>query len=113
MTPEISLILPAYNDAHVIPVTIGEGARYFDSGAWGYEIIVAADGIDGTREIVREMAKTNPALHATGADTRLGEGFGIREAVAIATGKITGYAGADMVSHPELKAAETKWESVQ
>ena len=59
MTPEISLILPAYNEARVIAATIGEAVRYFDSRGWSYQIIVAADGADGTREIVRQMALAN------------------------------------------------------
>ena len=95
MTPQISLILPAYNEARVIPVTIGEAVRYFDSRGLSYQIIVAADGTDGTREIVRKMAATNPALIATGADARRGKGLGIREAVAIASGAVIGYADAD------------------
>ena len=95
MTPEISLILPAYNEARVIPVTIGEAVRYFESRGMSYQIIVAADGNDGTREIVRRMAATNPALHTTGKDARRGKGLGIREAVAMATGQIIGYADAD------------------
>src|SRR5665811_2447509 len=95
MTPDISLILPAYNEARVIPLTIGEAVRYFDSRGLRYQVIVAADGTDGTREIVRQMAATNPALFATGADARRGKGLGIREAVAIATGTVIGYADAD------------------
>src|ERR1035441_7716884 len=69
MIPQISLILPAYNEARVIAVTIGEAVRYFESRGLSYQIIVAADGADGTREIVGQMAKTNPALHVTGAAT--------------------------------------------
>ena len=95
MNPDISLILPAYNEARVIPVTIGEAVRYFESRKLRYEIIVAADGGDGTREVVREMARTNPALQATGAEARRGKGLGIREAVAVASGAIIGYADAD------------------
>jgi len=95
MTPEISLILPAYNESRVIPKTIGEAVDYFESRKLTYEIIVAADGADGTREIVRSMAATNPALHAIGANARRGKGRGVREAVGMATGKIIGYADAD------------------
>src|SRR5450432_725589 len=93
--PDISLILPAFNEARAIPVTIGEAVRYFTSRGLRYEIIVAADGGDGTREIVREMARENPALQAIGSEARRGKGIGIREAVAIATGAIIGYADAD------------------
>src|ERR1039457_3499390 len=88
MTPEISLILPAFKEAHVIPVTIGQAVRYFDSRGMTYQIIVAADGADGTREIARQMAATNPALSVTGADARRGKGLGIRAAGAVAAGTI-------------------------
>jgi len=95
MAPDISLILPAYNEARVIPTTVGEAVRYFDSRRMSYQIIVAADGNDGTREIVREMSATNPALSAIGNVQRSGKGLGIRNAVAAATGAIIGYADAD------------------
>src|SRR5260370_39634335 len=94
MTPEISLILPAYNEARVIPVTIAEAVRYFESRGLRYQIIVAADGTDGTREIVREMAATKPALAATGPDARRGKGRGIRQAGAVPNGNTNGHADA-------------------
>ena len=92
---DITLILPAYNEARVIPATIGDAVRYFEARGMRYEIIVAADGTDGTREIVRDLARSNPALSAIGSDARRGKGLGIREAVAIAGGNIVGYADAD------------------
>src|SRR5690348_11402956 len=93
--PDISLILPAYNEARVIPQTIGEAVRYFTGAGLRYEIIVTADGTDGTREAVHEMARSNPALRAIGEDRRRGKGRGIREAVALAAGAVIGYADAD------------------
>ncbi len=92
---DISLILPAYNEARAIAATIGEAVRYFESRGLRYEIIVAADGADGTREIVRGMARSNPALSALGSEARRGKGLGIRNAVAQAAGRIIGYADAD------------------
>src|SRR6516165_4174475 len=95
MTPDISLILPAYNEARIIPATIGEAVDYFGARGLSYEIIVAADGVDGTREIVRKMAEANLRLAAIGSDQRRGKGLGIREAVNLANGAIIGYADAD------------------
>jgi glycosyltransferase involved in cell wall biosynthesis len=95
MDPYLSLILPAYNEARVIPTTLGEAVAYFDSRGLSYEIIVAADGADGTREIVRKMAQANPALTAIGSEQRCGKGLGIRNAVALARGRFIGYADAD------------------
>jgi dolichyl-phosphate beta-glucosyltransferase len=93
--PDISLILPAYNEVQSIGQTICEAICYFESRRLRYEIIVAADGSDGTRDLVREMARQHPALRAIGEETRRGKGRSVREAVALATGAIIGYADAD------------------
>jgi len=93
--PDISLILPAFNEARVIALTIADAVHYFDKRGLRYEIIVAADGSDGTRELVRELARENPALDAIGHQERRGKGRGIREAVARASGAVIGYADAD------------------
>jgi dolichyl-phosphate beta-glucosyltransferase len=93
--PYLTLILPAYDEARAIGATIAEAVKYFQTQAISYEIIVAADGKDGTRELVTQMARANTALRTIGQDARLGKGRGIREAVALATGDFIGYADAD------------------
>ena len=92
---ELTLILPAYNERASIAATIEEAFAYFERRSIVAEIIVAADGNDGTREIVREMAAQNPYLRVIGHEERLGKGRGIREAVKLARGRIIGYADAD------------------
>src|SRR5271165_5524232 len=76
--PEVSLILPAYNEAATIRNTIAEAVDYFSQRGIRYEIIVAADGDDGTREAVAEMSLRNPALRALGGKERRGKGRGVR-----------------------------------
>lgn len=95
MQPRISLIFPAYNEAGRIENTLRETIEYFKKRHLSYEIIVAADGADNTREIVRGLAATDPAIHVIGQPERRGKGRGIREAVAMSTGEIVGYADAD------------------
>ena len=92
---DVSLILPAYNEAASIACTIAEAVSYFEIRRQTYEIIVSADGDDGTREIVAELGRKNPALRAIGQPGRHGKGHGIREAVRLATGTIIGFADAD------------------
>lgn len=94
-TPQISLILPAFNEAATIRNTIDEAIEYFSGRGSRYEIIVAADGDDGTREVVAEMARKNSRLRVIGDRARLGKGRGVRLAMALATGDIVGYADAD------------------
>jgi dolichyl-phosphate beta-glucosyltransferase len=93
--PYLTLILPAYNESLTIASTISKTISYFDLRGYSYQIIVAADGTDGTRETVASLGRTNPRILVTGHAERLGKGRGVREAVAMATGEIIGYADAD------------------
>ena len=93
--PDLTLILPAFNEAGTIAATLREAADYCRSRSLAYEFIVAADGNDGTREICRGMAGADPAIRVIGGVERRGKGRGIREAVALAAGAVIGYADAD------------------
>src|SRR5207253_462659 len=92
---DVSLILPAFNEAGRIRETIAQAVDYLRSRGYRYEVIVAADGNDGTRELVQELGRTESGIHVIGHPERLGKGRGIREAVALATGAVIGYADAD------------------
>jgi dolichyl-phosphate beta-glucosyltransferase len=92
---DLSLILPAYNEFASIASTIDQAFAYFQNRGIRAEIVVAADGNDGTRELVRKKATGNPYLVAIGHEQRCGKGRGVREAVALARGRFIGYADAD------------------
>ncbi|MGC9949259.1 MAG: dolichyl-phosphate beta-glucosyltransferase [Bryobacteraceae bacterium] len=92
---DVSLILPAYNEAATIAATIRETGDYFRSRGLRYEIIVAADGGDGTRELAEETARQGEPVRVIGNRERSGKGRGVREAMALARGNIAGYADAD------------------
>lgn len=94
-TPYVSLILPAYNEAAVISTTIKEALAFCDAAALTCEIIVVADGNDGTREIVSELAAADPRIKCMGSSQRSGKGRAVREAVELASGAVIGYADAD------------------
>lgn len=93
--PLLTLVFPAYNEARTIANTVQEAIRYLDQKQITYEIIVSADGNDGTREIVADLGKSNPRIRAIGSPERGGKGKGIRDAVAIAEGKWIGFSDAD------------------
>lgn len=95
LQPDISLILPAYNEAKTIVNTVREAHRYFLSRGLTSQIIVAADGNDGTREKARELSAEIPGIIVLGSPQRSGKGKGIRLGVEQATGAIIGFADAD------------------
>jgi len=92
---DISLILPAYNEAGTITATLKEAAGYFRARSRTYEIIVSADGDDGTRERAREFSRNDSSIRVIGEPARRGKGKGIREGVMLATGDVIGFADAD------------------
>jgi glycosyltransferase involved in cell wall biosynthesis len=92
---DISLILPAYNESATILGTLAEVTGYFRKRALSYEVIVAADGTDGTRERAREFSRKDPAVQVIGQAMRCGKGKGIRDSVKIASGRVIGFADAD------------------
>ncbi len=94
-TPELSLILPAYNERATICQTVRAVQAYLEHRGSSYEVLVAADGNDGSREAVAEMARNDRRLHVLGSAERGGKGKGIRLAVARARGEIIGFLDAD------------------
>ena len=56
---------------------------------------MAADGDDGTRELVMQIAVRQPRLKVIGHRERGGKGRGIREAIALARGDVIGFVDAD------------------
>lgn len=93
--PQITLILPAYNEAKHIERTVHSAISFFEMRGLEYEIIVSADGNDGTREIVSNISKSNSCVSVIGSPERRGKGYGIRQAVSLARGEIIGFADAD------------------
>jgi dolichyl-phosphate beta-glucosyltransferase len=92
---DLTLILPAYNECASIAATIEQAFAYFASRGIKAELIVSADGNDGTRELVGGMIAAHPALRVIGRVERSGKGRGIREALPLAHGRFIGYADAD------------------
>jgi dolichyl-phosphate beta-glucosyltransferase len=95
LQPDISLILPAYNESKTIVNTVREAHAYFQSRNLSSQIIVSADGTDGTREKSVELAGEIPGIIVLGSPRRSGKGRGIRLGVEQATGTIIGFADAD------------------
>ena len=95
MRPSVSLILPAYNEAARIEHTVRRASAYFERRGTIYEIIVSADGTDGTRDIASSLISSIPSLRVIGSRERRGKGIGIRDAVKLTVGNVVGFADAD------------------
>ena len=94
MTPRLSVIVPAYNEVATIQKTLRSIDRYLRHHEYTYEVIVAADGMDGTREAAQALAGELP-VKVLGMPERRGKGRGVREGIRAATGEIIGFLDAD------------------
>jgi dolichyl-phosphate beta-glucosyltransferase len=93
--PYLSLVVPAYNEVNAISRTLAAITTYLDAQGYGYEVIVAADGNDGTREKVAEIAAHDPRISVIGSAERGGKGRGVRNGVFRAGGEVIGFLDAD------------------
>ncbi len=93
--PDLSLIVPAYNEAGRIGGLLAGLRHYLDGRRPSYEIIVCADGNDGTRELVARDFGNDRRVTILGSVERRGKGHAIRQGVARACGRTVGFLDAD------------------
>ncbi len=99
---ELSILLPAYNEASQIERCIKAVEAAVKSFCKSYEIIVSEDGsTDGTETIVGNMAKFNPNLVLLHHTTRLGKGKAIKNALSSSKGKFITFMDVDLATDLE------------
>jgi glycosyltransferase involved in cell wall biosynthesis len=107
--PTLSIIVPAYNEAKSINRTLDAIQSHLDQQPYRYEIIVSADGDDGARELVAERAARDARVRVIGSPARGGKGRGVRNGVALASGRIIGFVDADYKTPIEELAKLLPW----
>jgi dolichyl-phosphate beta-glucosyltransferase len=91
----VGVVLPAYNEVESIGATLQEIADYFATKPYDFEVVVAADGNDGTRDLVRDIGRRDPRFKVIGGPERLGKGRGVREGLRVVRGDVIGFVDAD------------------
>ncbi|HET9847570.1 MAG TPA: dolichyl-phosphate beta-glucosyltransferase [Candidatus Dormibacteraeota bacterium] len=97
MRPEISIVIPAFNEAPRLPATLDRIQRYLAQLPTTAEVIVADDGSrDATAEVVRQRAAQWPQLRLVSAEYNAGKGAAVRLGMAAATGRYRVFSDADL-----------------
>lgn len=91
----LSIVVPAYNEAARIIGTLDAMQAHLDTTGFIYEILVVADGDDGTRERVAERRQGDDRIRVSGSRERRGKGRGVRLGVEQARGDVIGFVDAD------------------
>lgn len=111
--PELSIVIPAYNEEKRLPRTLAQLRGYFAREQWAatdLEILVVDDGsIDGTVKVVEEWARQMPSLRVVRNAENRGKGYSVRHGMLEARGRIALFTDADLSSpieeSPKLLAA--------
>jgi glycosyltransferase involved in cell wall biosynthesis len=98
--PELSIILPAYNEEKRIGATLDRISGYFAARSptlAGLEVIVVDDGSsDGTPRLVQDAARTMPWLRLISNPENRGKGYSVRQGMLQARGRIALFTDADL-----------------
>ncbi|WP_267163126.1 flippase-like domain-containing protein [Halovenus salina] len=98
---EVSVVLPAYNEADTITETVGTTLSTLESflPAGAFEVIIAEDGCaDRTPEIATELAATHAAVRHIHSDKRLGRGGALEYAFEESNGETLVYFDTDLAT---------------
>ncbi len=99
MTPEYSVVIPAYNEARRITATLEKVLAYLATEGWAAEVIVVNDGSrDETAAIVNGFAAGNPAVRLVENPGNRGKGFSVRNGMMSARGRWLLFSDADLSS---------------
>lgn len=96
MKPYLSVIIPAYNEAKSLPLTLIDINKHLSDVDYSYEIIVVDDGSkDATEEVVRRFSHLMKNLRLIDNKQNHGKGWVVRQGMLEAKGEIRLFTDAD------------------
>jgi dolichyl-phosphate beta-glucosyltransferase len=101
-SPELSIVIPAYNEEKRLPRTLATLHDYFcraQRPSADLEVLVVDDGsTDGTARVVREWVGKMPSLRLVRNGENRGKGYSVRHGMLEARGRIALFTDADLSS---------------
>ena len=94
--PELSIIIPAYNEEFRLPPNLINIIDYFDAKKIFYEVIIVDDGSkDNTSKFVKKISRICPQVKLIILPRNYGKGHAVRTGMLNANGKMMLLADAD------------------
>ncbi|MCB0352187.1 MAG: glycosyltransferase family 2 protein [Bdellovibrionales bacterium] len=95
-SPEISVVIPAFNEEWRLPPTLIDVIDFFDNSGRTYEIVVVDDGSrDSTSAVVKKFSRVRSQVRLLRIPRNSGKGYAIRSGVQNAKGHQILFADAD------------------
>ena len=95
--PELSIVIPAYNESARIEATLGRVMSCVETEGWDAEVLVVDDGSkDDTAAIVERWMSHFPRLHLIKNPGNRGKGYSVRNGLLQAAGNVVMFTDADL-----------------
>jgi len=96
-TPDLSIVIPSYNEELRLPATLEQIAAFLPILGADTEILVVDDGSkDRTAEVAESFQKTLPNLRVVSNGVNRGKGFSVRHGMQEARGRNVLFTDADL-----------------
>jgi dolichyl-phosphate beta-glucosyltransferase len=96
-TPELSIIIPSYNEEARLPATLERVAAYIARSGRTTEVLVVDDGSrDRTAAVADEFRRKIPLLRVLSNGVNRGKGFSVRHGMLEALGNVVLFTDADL-----------------
>ncbi len=95
--PQLSIVIPAYNESARIEKTLERVMSCVAEQGWDAEVVVVDDGSkDDTAAIVQRSMSVHPRLHLVKNPGNRGKGYSVRNGLLQAAGDIVMFTDADL-----------------
>ena len=95
--PQISIVIPAFNESARIEATLARVMSCVEDEGWDAEVLVVDDGsTDDTAAIVERWMDLHPRLHLVENPGNRGKGYSVRNGLLQAAGEIVMFTDADL-----------------
>jgi len=96
MAPDLSVVIPAYNEELRLERTVRDAVQYFRSSQRSFELIVVDDGSrDETSGLVRRLSDELSEVRLIRLAANHGKGYAVRSGVVNSLGRLVLFADAD------------------
>lgn len=95
--PELSIIVPAYNEEKRLPATLNRILEYIHSSGRETEVLVVDDGsTDRTSAVAESFREKLPSLRVISNGLNRGKGYSVRNGMLHASGRLALFTDADL-----------------
>lgn len=102
MNPHLSIVIPAYNEAAILPVTLDCLATFLGAQPFRAEVIIVDDGSkDGTSTLIANWRRSFNTIRLLRNSVNLGKGASIQRGVLASRGEYVFVTDADLPGRPE------------